>query len=205
MSWVAEVKAAYETPDWVRAPDPFDTPATPRQSVFRDRVAMPNFPTEDDLAMWVLDQLAPSFHIEREVWGTHCTGQRLRIDAVLRPRNTTDWADGDNAAVGVEFKLRAGGKTTTKWISQCFDYSHTQWDTYGRLGIFACPDVRMGWGEDADKAIGHLLGQIRIGELIQHCRYGLALVLHSHHRQWSQVRGVEEARRTHLRPTFGSR
>ena len=199
------------------APDPFDTaemptwalPVEPDESVqsrlYRERETLPEFTSEEQLADHVLGELDPYFHIQREVWGTHCSGRRLRIDAVLRPRECTDWADGDDAAFGVEFKLPLGGSQSAKWISQCFDYTHTVWDGYGRLGIFACPDVRMGWTPEGDAAAAHILGQMRVGELVKHRRYGWSLVLHTHHRQWSQVRGAEDARRTRLRPAIGSR
>jgi hypothetical protein len=42
-------------------------------------------PAEADLASAALAELTPYFTAEREVWGTHCTGRRLRLDAVLRP------------------------------------------------------------------------------------------------------------------------
>lgn len=185
--------------------DPFDAPGVINTSPYGQRLAMPRFALEEDLATWVLGQVAAHFHIQKQVYGTHCSGSRLRIDAVLRPKDTSGWADGPDTAIGVEFKRSNGGRAATQWIAQCVDYGHVEWDGYGRLPIFACPGVRVGWSDDADKAVGHLLGQMRIGELVKLHKYGWSLLLHTHHRQWSETEGVVEARRTRLRPKIGSR
>jgi hypothetical protein len=61
-----------------------------------------------------------------------------------RPRSPTirPWTD-PNPAFGVEFKNPAaatGTKSHTKWAAQAVDYTHTDWDGYGRL-LIAIP----GW------------------------------------------------------------
>jgi hypothetical protein len=69
------------------------------------------------------DALNPHFVIQREVWGTHWTGQRLRIDRVLWPRFS--WSDGTDTPIGFEIKTRAGSK---KGPRQAADYAATKWD-----------------------------------------------------------------------------
>lgn len=59
------------------------------------RLALTEFSDEAELIREVLTRLAPSFHVDREVWDTHCGGKRLRIDAILRPRDTEGWKDAD--------------------------------------------------------------------------------------------------------------
>lgn len=176
----------------------------------------PSFNSEQALADHVLDRLDPWFTVDPQVWGTACDGKRVRIDAVLRPRDPSSWKDAD-PAFAVEFKnpgrLASGDgfKLITAWQAQCIDYSHTKWDNYGRLAIFSCPgftvastgysDDRMGTGF----SLSHLFGQFRVGELRNTQRYGWTLILNGHHRQWSQRRGVEYAKYTRFVPATGSR
>ena len=90
-----------------------------------------------------------------------------------------------------------------RWIAQCFDYAHTDWDGYGRLAVFACPDIKVGWSDEAQFAVARLLGQLRVGELIKTRWNGWQLVM-SDSRVWSEERGVA-AGGMHLRPKAGSR
>ncbi len=89
------------------------------------------FGSEADLVDAVLKALSGYFLIEIEVGGTHCcSGQRLKLDAVLRPVNRSGWHDPD-PCFGVEFKnvREAGGiRGFTKWAAQAVDYAHTTWD-----------------------------------------------------------------------------
>lgn len=67
--------------------------------------------------------LRPHFYVQREVWGTHMTGHRLRIDRVLWPR--FDWSDGTGTPIGFEIKTWSGSK---KGPRQAADYAATRWD-----------------------------------------------------------------------------
>ena len=58
---------------------------------------------EAQLAQQVIAALHPHFTIATEVWGTHPTGKRLRIDAIAVPRDVALWARPD-IALGIEFK-----------------------------------------------------------------------------------------------------
>lgn len=102
--------------------------------------------TEASLSDRYLAELEPHFYIEREVGGTHFSGKRLRVGAVLKPRLSSDWKRND-VAFGIEFKdtERFGqnydSKNLTKWLAQCIDYSNTNWDLLGYLYIFCCPSL----------------------------------------------------------------
>jgi hypothetical protein len=163
----------------------------------------PQFNTERELANHVLSEFYEDFTIDREVPGWHCTGKRLRLDAVVIPKDTYGWLDGNETALGIEFKLPGslnGIKDYGKWFAQCVDYTHSIWSSYGRIPIFACPFLPFG-----DHIFKRVLGQLGIGELINLPRYGWSFVRNESHRQWSQANGVEEAKRTRLRPAAGSR
>jgi hypothetical protein len=84
------------------------------------------------------------------------------------------------------------------------DYTHTDWDSYGRLTMFTCPAVSAAftgpgaWGDGAGRLMVRVLGQLGVGELGQ-TGYGWTLRLNggNHwserygvHRKWSLVRKV---------------
>lgn len=167
--------------------------------------------SEKDIETWVLDALEPHFVIERRVPGFHFSGKRLIIDAVVVPRATQRWKN-QNAALGIEFKdiarLRGDTRNFTTWLSQCVDYSHTNWSGYGYLFIFACPslvrDIPSGAPrEDVDRILYAIMGQLGIGELRYSSYYGWHFVLHGHHRIWSEELGVEDGGRYWLKRRFG--
>lgn len=86
------------------------------------------FGSETELAEWALGQLDPYFTIHPQVQGVHCSGRRMRIDAILRPRDASGWTDPD-PAFGVEFKNPVtldSTKAYTKWAAQAVDYTHTE-------------------------------------------------------------------------------
>lgn len=165
---------------------------------------------ERDLANRYLARLNQSFTVEREIRGTHCTGERLRIDAVIRPRDPSGWKD-PSCAFGVEFKRPPGSLDTnnfTRWAAQAVDYTHTDWDGYGRLMIFTCPAISPHltiWGDRASGLVMRMLGQLGVGEIIETRHYGLTLMLHGSHRLWSERDGVVFGRQWTLRVKVGSR
>lgn len=122
---------------------------------------------ESEIAERVLSALDPHFEARREVCGTHCSGRRLRIDAVLWPRDPARWHD-EKPVFAVEFKRPVGQGAEA--LGQCADYAHTRWDGYGHLPVFLCPAVvsRWAWGYGGLKSalIAQLLmGQLAVGEL----------------------------------------
>jgi hypothetical protein len=194
--------------------NPFVQPARPSWQ-WVDYEPTPRFDTEADLEDYVLSRLNPYFDINYQVVGRHCSGKKVRIDAVLIPHDWPAWKDAGNIALGVEFKLWRNIKGTNdhgKWVAQCVDYSHTDWEHYGRLPIFTYPSFSgpddvdsTRYREQENWRLSHLLGQFRVGELVNSRYYGWTFLLNGSHRQWSQAKGIEEARRTRLVPAVGSR
>ena len=166
--------------------------------------------SEADLAGAALGELDPYFTAEPEVLGTHCSGKRLRLDAVLRPRDPSGWRD-PSPAFGVEFKNAYAGSHDTRrftsWAAQAVDYAHTEWVGYGPLTIFACPAISARftgpghWGEGAGWLMVRVLGQLGIGELGE-TAYGWTLRLNGEN-LWSERKGVH--RKWRLIRKVGSR
>ena len=113
------------------------------------------YANEKQLADAVLGQLAPHFHIQREVPGRYPTGASVRLDAVLRPRDPAPWFD-EEPAFGVEFKFPnpfGGYRDDATQIRQAADYTYCEFDGYGRLGIFLCPSPVLGKLQGAHDAV----------------------------------------------------
>jgi hypothetical protein len=188
---------------------------------------------EAQLAQQVIAALHPHFTIATEVWGTHPTGKRLRIDAIAVPRDVALWARPD-IALGIEFKAptdrpdeRRERKDNAKIISQCIDYSLVEWDGYGRQPIFFCPGFTETQEDDADwfledwdynlgfkRGVGYmmaaLMGQNNVGELKHSTHLGWVFLMNGHHRIWSErighrPGGVGEGKRNKLNRSVGSR
>lgn len=173
---------------------------------FRPRLPIPVHKTEER-AEWALSYLGQWFHVDREVWGAHCGGRRLRIDAVMKPRDASAWKD-DAPVFGVEFKLTTAGSDTrefTSWVAQAVDYTHVYWQGYGRLKIFTCPSPFVALAErDGGDLMARMLGQLGVGELspIQH--RGWALLLNDHV-VWCEADGPVAAKQWSIRSRVGSR
>lgn len=189
---------------------------------------------EAQLAQQVIAALHPHFTISTEVWGTHPTGKRLRIDAIAVPRDPCSWARPD-IALGIEFKAptdrpeeRRDRKDNAKIISQCIDYSLVEWDGYGRQPIFFCPgfaeirewddrdpflgadDYRTGFRHGIGYMMAGVMGQNNVGELLHAGHLGWAFLMNGHHRIWSErigphAGGVGEGKRNKLTRSVGSR
>jgi hypothetical protein len=103
---------------------------------------------ENDFARRILEILSPHFHIHKQIRGRHFSGKQMIIDAIVQPKNNWEWKNLE-VALGIEFKddLRIRGDTTnyTRWLAQCVDYSHTEWNTFGYIYIFACPSLIEGY------------------------------------------------------------
>lgn len=183
------------------------------------------------LAERTLTSLSSHFLITEQVIGTHPTGKRLRIDAILRPRDPSPWSRSD-IALGVEFKAptdrpseRRERKENCKIISQCIDYSLVDWSAFGQVPIFFCPgfaEIRAASDRENDpffsdqdyaegfrNGIGYLMagvmGQNNVGELAHSQHLGWAFLINGHHRIWSQKYGLGEGARNKLIRQVGSR
>lgn len=190
---------------------------------------------EAAFAQQVTQALKTHFTIHPEVWGTHPTGKRLRIDAIAVPHDRDQWARPD-VALGIEFKAptdrpseKRDRKGNAKIISQCIDYSLVEWDGFGVQPIFFCPgftEIRSwdqrdpffglsdGYSEGFEHGKGYLmaavLGQNNVGELVHSHHLGWAFLINGRHRLWSQRLGIRtgglgEARLNRLTRKVGSR
>lgn len=174
---------------------------------------LPPHTNERELADAVLSQLAPTFDYQREVYGTHCEGKRLRIDAVAWPRNPSEWKD-EQPAFGIEFKatqlMNFDMRNFTRWMAQAVDYTHVDWDGYGRLRVFTCPspvqELQMNESEiNAGYVVTRLLWHLGVGELTNLQKEGWTLLGQGQHLLWSESHGVHEAKRWSIKPKSGSR
>jgi hypothetical protein len=154
--------------------------------------------TEADLAQIALSGLSRYFSVDREVWGNHCSGKHVRLDAVRRPGDPSGWFDSD-PRFGVEFKNAFVGSFDTRrftaWAAQAVDYVHTEWEGYGRLMIFTCPPVSAPFNDDtvygdgAARLMVRVLGQLGVGEL-RETGYGWTLRLNGEN-LWSERGGIQ--------------
>lgn len=135
------------------------------------------FPTEQALSDYVLGIMSEWFSIETEVDGRYRGEELTRIDAVLRPLDPSKWAD-ESPAFGIEFKLPkpdAGLKDYFKWAAQAVDYTHVDWDGYGRLQVFVCPSPIMAYLSTA-KARETARARRQDMETIDHARHWTQLI-----------------------------
>jgi hypothetical protein len=164
--------------------------------------------TESAFAESVLVELEPHFYIHREVRGTHFSGTKLRIDCVIKPKDSSGWKNQD-VAFGIEFKapskIKEDFRDYSGWLAQCVDYAHTDWNGFGYLYVLACPGIAETHIAGAFDAMAHIMGQIGIGELKQLPYHGWAITLHDQHRLWSQSEGVKQGRNWSLERKWGSR
>ena len=130
---------------------------------------MEDYKTETEKRNRVEDWLCDHFLFEHEVWGTGIDGRRRRIDSIITPLNTSEWARPD-IKFGVEYKrpgeyLALSGMVNL--VSQSIAYSMTEWDGYGRLPILMWsleldPTYCNHNGEMVNR---HLLTKYNVGDL----------------------------------------
>lgn len=174
---------------------------------------------EEGVKERILSRLSKHFHIEEEVWGTHWSGKRLRIDAVLTPLDDSGWKT-KRPRLGIEFKNFRGFdpsfsiKDYTKWWSQCHDYAETKFDGHGHMYVFSYngfSHYRQRLSSESLAAFAvRFWGRLGVGEL-QPTTDGwprkqcLMFVLHGTTKIWSEVSGVKEGSRMSMERKFGSR
>lgn len=170
--------------------------------------------TESELAESSLEVLSRTFYVEQEVWGTHWTGKRLRLDAVLRPRVPTGWRDGAETAFGIEFK--SGSYTRASGLhqaaAQAADYANSTWGDYGPLTVFLCPSpaesivhhqargkiVRLSELPEAVQ-VSRILWQLGVGGLSRIDQYGWTFIVEGGRALWSETMGISSKEQT---PSF---
>lgn len=171
--------------------------------------------TEEEFRYFVEQDIAQFFHIEREVWGTHLTGIKLRIDAIIRPKDTADWAN-KNIAFGVEFKSPSMLKTLGSQLAfskQCIDYSHTNFQGYGFIPILMFPKLTTDSyiTERCAQGYRHIFNQFLVGEMDYYEHYAteykkkvLCIKMADAHCIWADGK-VYEGNRNKLIQKFGSK
>ncbi|MFF2464398.1 hypothetical protein [Streptomyces mirabilis] len=197
-------------------PTPFDDKDWGTGHSYGQQVPLTEFLDEETLTRGVLGRLEPWFRIHREVVGKHPTGPTCRIDAVLTPRDAHRWKN-PNVSLGVEFKAwyshvaRPDRRDTTGWVAQAIDYAHVDWQGFGRMPVFMCPDpFKRHRSFNADlppvaNFVDGLLGQYNVGYLALFRGVGLALLMQGQHMIWSERYGVSNGKRWSLRSKVGHR
>lgn len=174
---------------------------------------------EREVKAAVLSRLAPHFHIFEEVWGTHWSGKRMRIDAIVTPKDDSGWKT-KTPKLGIEFKNHRGFnpsfdmKDYTKWWAQCHDYAETLFDGHGYVNVFSFKGFdhyRERLRSSTDSAfVIRFWGRLGVGELQDaedwHSRRrSLVFVMNGTNKVWSEARGVLEGSRMGMDRKFGSR
>lgn len=157
----------------------------------------------------VENKIKETFHIYKEVWGTHFSGKRLRIDAILVPKDTSGWKN-KNIALGIEYKddKRIKGDMTnyTKCAAQCVDYANTKWDGFGYIYVFASPGFNAYNGDKYFNFVfPRILSSLGVGEFKKHEHYGWSFWFQKDDRIWSEKNGVERGSHWNMIRKFGSR
>ena len=172
---------------------------------------------ERNVKRQVLDRLSPSFVIHEEVWGTHWSGKRLRIDAVVIPKDDSQWKT-KSPRLGIEFKNFRGFNPTmdmkdyTKWWAQCHDYAETDFDGHGFMYVFSYngfSTYRQRSHSPTTAAFAvRFWGRLGVGELTPRSLYrggtDLTFIVQSN-KIWSESEGVKDGVRISMERKFGSR
>lgn len=159
----------------------------------------------------VLSRLERHFDIFEEVWGTHWSGRRLRIDAIITPKDDSEWKT-KSPRIGIEFKNFRGFnasfdmKDYTKWWAQCHDYAETNFDDHGYVFVFSYngfSHYRQRIKNDSAAAFAvRFWGRLGVGEIQPK---ELLFVMNGSNKIWSERRGVVDGRRISMDRKFGSR
>jgi hypothetical protein len=173
--------------------------------------AAKQFGDEKRFSKKVLARLSEHFFIHEQAAGTHWSGKRLRIDAIIQPKDASGWKD-EYPRLGVEFKNyhafspSIDMKDYTKWWSQCHDYAETDFDGHGYVLIFSYN----GFSHYANRSAGmtdralavRFWGRLGVGEIQPN---DLLFVINGTNKIWSESRGVIDGARISTQRKFGSR
>lgn len=157
---------------------------------------------ESEVSAGLITRLERDFVIHREVTGTHYSGKRVRIDAVLVPKARGTWAT-EQVSLGLEIKrgvLSIG--EASKLAAQSVDYANSCFDGFGYMYVFSYPDLTQGHISIGAAFYQRFLGQLGVG-FLRDCG-GLELRLKGH-LVWSEKLGAVEATRWKMERKFGSR
>jgi len=169
------------------------------------RISPPQYPSktkESDVSKALLDQLSRYFSIQTEVEGVHFSGKKVRIDAMLTPKDHLGWKRPCNIGLEIKRGSQDVGEVT-KQISQAVDYANSNFAGFGHVYVFCYPDPEESkWGEFRC-FYDRLVGQLGVG-FLGHTPQGLRLTLKGH-LIWQESTGPYEARRWSMERKFGSK
>jgi hypothetical protein len=159
--------------------------------------------SESSVSARMIARLNKHFFVATEVWGTHFSGKRTRIDAVLTPRDQTFWA-GKDVKLGIEFKRGDGStKEACTHAAQSVDYAHTFFDNFGYMYIFTYPDTARNLIKTNLWFYDRLMGRLGVGQLNENL--GILELRLNGHLVWSESSGPVDAKKWKLERKFGSR
>lgn len=90
----------------------------------------------------ILKCLEPYFEIRREVWGTHFSGRKVKIDAILKPKDNREWRNKD-LVIGLEIKnpllWHTNNRRDSDLLAQCVDYFMSKFSGVKDMIVLICP------------------------------------------------------------------
>ncbi len=156
---------------------------------------MNTYRTEKEFSENILNRLSSDFFIEREVSGTHFTGRKVRVDAIISPKRHFEWKN-QSISFGIEFKKHeesVSPRVITRMIKQGYDYMHSDFGRFGKVPILLCPLSSPNWNyamsNEQMRFVKRLLGDFMIGEITDTYR-GLSIVFKDSHVVWDETSGV---------------
>ena len=162
---------------------------------------------ENSIRETFLLHLEKDFHISREVKGVHMSGKTLRIDAILKPKNTDGWLN-PNITIGIEFKdpskiSSSEGRGKYDMLAQCLDYSMTEFEgtDFESTIIMLCPSI----AKDKND-VYRFLSRYNVGYIDTSDYYGIEMRMgHVGIPLWSSIQGDMRIKKSYWRKTFGVR
>lgn len=157
----------------------------------------------------IIADLSKDFIVQEEWWGTHLSGQRVRIDAVFCPKNTDLWMN-KKIVFGLEFKSPAKLEQLGKQLhftKQAIDYSNTKFDKVGFIPVLVCPRIDFDTTYSDKKApsfMRKLLNQFNVGEL-DYTHRGLSIIFADSEFIYTSSEGVKRGQHNRLLTNFGSK
>jgi hypothetical protein len=161
-------------------------------------------PTKEEscVSKELFEKLSKYFTIYREVAGTHLSGKKVRIDAVLSPKPEQNFKN-NKCFIGLEIKRGDDSVgEITKQISQSVDYSNSNFGDFGFLYVFCYPDPFRGNWSSENTFSERLIGQLGVGFLSESPTLELRL---KGHRLWTAAEGAVDAKHWSLKRKFGSK
>ena len=122
--------------------------------------------TETENKEELIKAISPYFHIREEIWGKHLSGDNVRIDMVLMPKDNSKWRNKNKTAFGVEIKPDYDSfNEITGVIVQSIDYRYSKFNGF-HIPILMYPNIFRSKHFSANKTdwmLDRLIGKMNIG------------------------------------------